>query len=159
MVASSLAVLRFILVVRSSPLLANALPPVFLGPSFWAVRFLPSLLRGCRRRASSVWTPLALSCCGRRRVVGWRCRFAFVVQSSRLRATQVSPVVVGASLHAGQVLFPSGWWCVLRHHRFVAVFVWESLEWQCCVTWNIRFAWSLGWRSCRSGHSSAPFLF
>ena len=38
------------------------------------------------------------------------------------------PVVVpGAGLHAGQVLFPSAW-CVLRHHRFVAVFVWESLE-------------------------------
>ena len=84
-------------------------------------------------------------------------RFAFVVRSSRLRATQVSPVVVGAGLHAGQVLFPSAW-CVLRHHLFVAVFVWESLEWQCCVAWNIRVAWSLGWRSCRSGHSSAPFL-
>ena len=53
--------------------------------------------------------------------------FAFVVRSSRLRATQVSPVVVGAGLHAGQVLFPSAW-CVLRHHRIVAVFVWESLE-------------------------------
>ena len=52
-------------------------------------------------------------------------RFAFVVQSSRLRATQVSPVVVGAGLHAEKVLFPSAW-CVLRHHRFVAVFVWES---------------------------------
>ena len=50
-------------------------------------------------------------------------RFAFVVRSSRLRATQVSPIVVGAGLHAGQVLFPSAW-CVLRHHRFV----WESLK-------------------------------
>ena len=71
MVASSLAVLRLVLVVRSSPLLATALPPVFLGPAFWAVLFLPSLFRGCRRRASSVWTPLALSSCGRRRrVVG-----------------------------------------------------------------------------------------
>ena len=68
MVASSLAVLRFILVVRISPLLVTALPPLFLGPAFWAVRFLPSLFRGCRRRASSVWT--LLSPCGRRRVVG-----------------------------------------------------------------------------------------
>ena len=64
-------------------------------------------------------------------------RFAFVVRSSRLRATQVSPVVVEAGLHAGQVLFPSEW-CVLHQHRFVAVFVWESLEWQCCVAWNNR---------------------
>ena len=39
MVASSLAVLRLVLVVRSSPLLATALPPVFLGPAFWAVLF------------------------------------------------------------------------------------------------------------------------
>ena len=69
MVASSLAVLRLVLVVRSSPLLATALPPVFLGPAFWAVLFLRSLFRGCRRRASSVWTPLALSSCGRRRRV------------------------------------------------------------------------------------------
>ena len=68
MVASSLVVLRFILVVRSSPLFATALPPLFLRPAFWAVRFLPSLFRGCRRRASSVWTPL--SSCGHRRVVG-----------------------------------------------------------------------------------------
>ena len=73
------------------------------------------------------------SCC-------WRCS-ALLLWCGRLRATQVSPVVVGAGLHAGQVLFPSAW-CVLRHHRFVAVFV-RSLEWQCCVAWNIRVAWSL----------------
>ena len=60
-----------VLVRRSSPLFSTALPPVFFGPPFWAVLFLPSLFRSCRRRASSVWTPTALSSCGsRRRVVG-----------------------------------------------------------------------------------------
>ena len=127
MVASSLAVLRLVLVVRSSPLLATALPPVF-----WDQPSGQCFSRSCRHCfvAVDVGHPL----CG----LPWLVvvvvltllamfRFAFVVLSSRLRATQVSPVVVGAGLHAGQVLFPSAW-CVLRHHRFVAVFVWESLE-------------------------------
>ena len=102
----------------------NCSPTCVLGPAFWAV-----LSRSCRHCfvAVDVGHPL----CG----LPWLVvvvvlamfRFAFVVLSSRLRATQVFPVVVGAGLHAGQVLFPSAW-CVLRHHRFVAVFVWESLE-------------------------------
>ena len=124
LIIESLAVLRLVLVVRSSPLLATALPPVF-----WDQPSGQCFSRSCRHCfvAVDVGHPL----CG----LPWLVvvvvlamfRFAFVVLSSRLRATQVSPVVVGAGLHAGQVLFPSAW-CVLRHHRFVAVFVWESLE-------------------------------
>ena len=117
MLASSLAVLRLVLVVRSS---GNCPPTCVLGPAFWA-----AFPRSCRHCfvAVDVGHPL----CG----LPWLVvvvvllamfRFAFVVLSSRLRATQVSPVVVGAGLHAGQVPFPSAW-CVLRHHRFVAVFV------------------------------------
>ena len=55
------AVLLFILVVRSSPLLTTALPSLFLGPAFWAVRFLPSLFRGCQRRASFCGLPCHLA--------------------------------------------------------------------------------------------------
>ena len=106
----------------------NCSPTCVFGTSFLGSAFLvPSLFRGCRRRASSLWTPLALSSCGVVVLLAMFRSVAFVVRSSRLRATQVSPVVVGAGLHAGQVLFPSAW-CVFRHHRFVAVFVWESLE-------------------------------
>ena len=66
MVVLSLAVLRFVLVMRSSRLWATApfLPPpphgLFWAPAFGAMRFLPSLFRGCRRSASSLWSPCHL---------------------------------------------------------------------------------------------------
>ena len=89
-------------------MLATALPPVF-----WDQPSGQCFSRSCRHCfvAVDVEHPL----CG----LPWLVvvvvlamfRFAFVVLSSRLRATQVSPVVIGAGLHAGQVLFPSAW-CV-----------------------------------------------
>ena len=59
--------------------------------------------------------------------------FALVAPSSCPWTTTFhGPIAVGAGLDKSS--FSSGW-CVLCHHRFMAVFVWESLEWQCRVAW------------------------
>ena len=119
MVASTLAVLRLVLVVRSSPLLATALPPVF-----WDQPSGQCFSRSCRHCfvAVDVGHPL----CG----LPWLVvvvvlamfRFAFVVLSSRLRATQVSPLT---SLW-GLAYTPDKFSFLQRGASFAIIVSWQS---------------------------------
>ena len=135
----------------------NCSPTGVFGTSLLAVLFLPALFRGCRRRASSVWTPLALSsCCCRRRVVGdvplcfCGAELSTEGNSSFPRRCRGWPTRRASSLSFSVVRpSPSSFRGSLRLGE-LGVTVLCRVEYSCRVV--------AGWRSCRSGHSSAPFL-